>query len=338
MDSQTQRYARAGSLEGFRDFVLSYKCDPDAILTKAGINPAVLDSPEALINMPSYWRALNEASARTGVARFGLLLSQRQTLEKLGPVGYLMRHAPTLGESLDELIRFLKVHATGMNIYLEQHHHLAILSVQLTGLSGDSVVQHCELSVGLITKFFRTVISESWSPKTIYFEHSAPENLSDYQHIFRCPVHFGQALTAIEFPVTQLTTPLKSADAGLYQVLRDYLNRLDKEQGDNFVDQVIKVIHQQLEQGLPRIDEACALLNLTRHELQQKLKREGTNYQALLEEERIGVATYYLKDTELSLIEITSILGLSEPAVLTRLFKRKLGLTPSAWRTKNKKT
>ncbi len=66
--------------------------------------------------------------------------------------------------------------------------------------------------------------------------------------------------------------------------------------------------------------------------LQRRLARAGTSFEALCDDARRTAAETYLRDTTLSISEVTYLLGYSEPAAFHRAFKRWHGKTPLAFR------
>ena len=61
--------------------------------------------------------------------------------------------------------------------------------------------------------------------------------------------------------------------------------------------------------------------------VKRRLKDEGTSFNALREDVRRELATRYL-DADMSIAEISFLLGFSEPSAFFRAFKRWTGLTP----------
>ena len=58
------------------------------------------------------------------------------------------------------------------------------------------------------------------------------------------------------------------------------------------------------------------------------LRDEGTSFQAVREDVRRALAARYLED-DLSIAEISFLLGFSEPSAFFRAWKRWTGLTPA---------
>ncbi|MBS0474894.1 MAG: AraC family transcriptional regulator [Proteobacteria bacterium] len=323
---------RAGSMEGFRNLVFELGRDPAPMLLAAGIDPALLDQPDKLITTVSFRRALNIAALETGIARFGLVLSQRQTFEKLGAIGYLVRHAPNLAVSVNRLNRFLKTHDAGSLNGLEIDDDLALWTHNLTGVTDESAIQQTELSVSLGCRFVRSALGEEWCPDRVLFEHASPVDVEIYSRIFRCPVLFGQPLTALEFPAADLLRPLRSADPGLFEILERHVVEINSQIADDLASRVKAQMQRTIEDGPIRLDLVARQLGLSRHSLQSQLRSVGTSFQTLLDDVRFELARRYLRETRLPIAEVSAILGYAEPAVFTRAFSRRAGQTPRRWR------
>ncbi|MDE2436720.1 MAG: AraC family transcriptional regulator [Sphingomonadales bacterium] len=332
MSTPVEIMIRVGSLEGYRNLVFELGHDPVPLLVNAGIDPQVLDHPDRLIATTSYRMALNLAARATGEAHFGLMLSQRQTFEKLGAVGYLVRHAPNLSVSVDRLIRFFKTHDAGSMTRLEISDDTALWTHRLSGVCDESAIQQTELAMGLACRFVRSALAEQWNPERALFEHAAPRDTEIFRRAFRCTVEFDQAITALEFPASDLTLPLRSSDAGLFAILERYVEQIDAHITEDLPARVRAAIQQNIEAGPVRLEQIASLLELSRHGLQGQLRSAGTSFQAQLDDVRFELGRRYLRETRLAVAEIAAILGYAEPAVFTRAFARRAGVTPRRWR------
>lgn len=332
MELEQARWIRAGALEGYRDQLFLLGVDPDPVLKEAGIDAADLESHDTLIPLTHFVNALTLAAKASNTPAFSLLLSQRQSLDKLGAVAYMARQAPTLGAALGELRQFLRIHDSGVFIDRESDDGIAWITLRFSNAASFGGMQRVDLAMAFMLKFLRSMLGEGWRPLAMHFEHKKPSDLTYHQRIFRAPLCFDQPFNAIELPEEALWQPAKNSDETLFQILRSYVETRDREVGDDFIDQVRRVIYAGLQDGPPRLDDAAEALGLTRHVLRRRLKAMGTNFQDLQKAVRIELAQRYLLETDMSLIEISSTLSFSEPAVFTRTFQNATGLTPSKWR------
>ncbi|MDZ3832606.1 MAG: AraC family transcriptional regulator [Sphingopyxis sp.] len=323
---------RSGSMEGFRGLLLELGAEPSPILNRAGLDDETLNKPDRKIPTEAYRRALNLAADASRTRHFGLLLSQRQTFEKLGAVGYLVRHAPNLQISIDRLIAHFRTHDTGSMTRLERDGALALWKHGLAGVGNDPAIQQTELAIGLACKFVRSALGDTWHPDCVYFEHGAPADIAPYQAVFRCPVLFGQALTALEFPAADLDRPLRLSDAGLFAILEDHVARIGEGLGEDWTNRVRQTVRDNIEDGMIRIDDISRALGVKKHVLQRKLKAEGANFQSILDDMRFEIARRFLRETTLPIAQIAGILGYAESAVFTRAFARRAAMSPREWR------
>ncbi len=89
---------------------------------------------------------------------------------------------------------------------------------------------------------------------------------------------------------------------------------------------------EQLSSGPASQEFAVKVLQISLWTLQRHLRAEGTGYKELLEQTRRDLAARYVKESHLSVGEITFLLGFSEPANFARAFKRWHGNTPTGYR------
>ena len=333
--SSGKLHIRAGAFEGFRSLVSEYDIEPQFILGKAQLDELALKFPETQIPTDKYRRALNLAAKFTGEPHFGLLMSQRQSLHKFGAIGYLMLHASTIGQSISCLDRYLRIHDAGSKAHISIQDKTALWTDSLQMVGQESVIQHTELSLGLAVKIIRIIHSETWHPDAVYFEHAKPLNTQIFEKIFKCPVYFEQSTNALEFPERLLRTKLPSSDEGLYQIIHAHIEGIAKKKDDTLMSRVKQSILEKMEHGKPSLKAIARDFGLHPAQFQRRLKQEGTTFQHLLQDVRIGQACKYLGETDMPLATIAALLAYAEPAVFSRSFKRHVGMTPRDWRQQN---
>ena len=106
----------------------------------------------------------------------------------------------------------------------------------------------------------------------------------------------------------------------------------DTSEERDVVKAIRDAIRQRIAQGPPHIEEIAASCPLKARTLQRRLAEAGTTDRRIVDEVRFEAACRLLEDRGLSLAEIASVLGYSDPANFTRAFTRWSGTTPSAYR------
>jgi AraC-like DNA-binding protein len=98
------------------------------------------------------------------------------------------------------------------------------------------------------------------------------------------------------------------------------------------VMQVKTKLVDHLPSGAITEKDIADLLNMSLRSLQRKLEEKGYTYKQLLEETRRELAEQYIRNSRLSLGEITYMLGFSELSNFSRAFKRWTGKSPQHYR------
>jgi len=92
-------------------------------------------------------------------------------------------------------------------------------------------------------------------------------------------------------------------------------------------EKVIEQIVASLPRGRVCAEGTARELFMSRSTMQRKLKQEETTFKELLDEIRKKMALSYLEQN-LSITQITYLLGLSSPSVFGHSFKRWFGVSP----------
>lgn len=82
----------------------------------------------------------------------------------------------------------------------------------------------------------------------------------------------------------------------------------------------------------PTLEGVASQLHLSPRTLRRHLKEQGTNFQTIFNNVRKEMAIGLLKETRLSVEEISSQLNFSDTANFRNAFKRWTGMSPGAFR------
>ncbi len=186
----------------------------------------------------------------------------------------------------------------------------------------------------LIVRMSRLLAGEKLAPRQLTLRHADDSCAAQYQAWFRCPVHFSAAVDAVIFDETDLArslSPNQEVAGALARILRQEQTRLRRNEG--ITGQVHSLLVDALPAGRSDLKHLAESLALRPGELQERLRNAGTTYRAEVENARKGLATHYLQDKSLSLVEIAFLLGFSEQSAFSRACKRWFGKPPSALRS-----
>ena len=281
---------------------------------------------------------LRTAVRLTQDPELGLLAAVETTAGDYGGFEYAAGSSQTVGEALEFLTRnyFLIDEASILR------YRVAGGWVRVSVLQPDALV--CRAGVDftlamLYLAYLRWVGSEP-GEYDVWLPYPKPEDLSAYHSLFgpTAALHFGANECGVGFRERDLALPLKMSDANLHGLLARYVERrYASERADAcFVDTVRKRILEGLAEGQVGVARVASLMGVSRRTLARRLDREGTNFRQLLYDVRCACAVRYLLLETMSVEEVSSRLGYSEPAAFHRAFRSWFGESPSVFRARQR--
>ncbi len=110
----------------------------------------------------------------------------------------------------------------------------------------------------------------------------------------------------------------------------------DMENSAQIVEQVKKLISDNLSEGNLQRDELAAMVHISPGHLGRVFKKEtGMSISSYITKKRIAVAKQLLTKTSLSITRISERVGISYSSYFTKVFREQTGLTPQEYRQRN---
>ncbi|CAM3882861.1 AraC family transcriptional regulator [Smaragdicoccus niigatensis] len=326
-------FIRGTSLLGFRELVHDLGADPDRLLRTAHVPVEAVGDQDCFIGSRAVMAVLEAAASATKTPDFGRQLALRQGIEVLGPVGVAARTAATVGTALAAIEQYMSVYSGSVSVTIDPQATTrnALLEWRIVEQRVPPHAQSAELSIGLALRTLRLFAGAEFTLTEVQFRHQPLGPIRDYERYFDCPVSFGKPGHGLLFPRVLLSRPL-AADAAVHDVVREYLNTIARPAGASAVEPIRQLIRRTLPTGRLTRDLVAAHLALHPRTLQRHLEARGTSFDQLVDDVRRQEAERYLRDTDVPLGQIASIIGYTEQSALTRSSKRWFGQSPSAIR------
>jgi AraC-like DNA-binding protein len=160
-------------------------------------------------------------------------------------------------------------------------------------------------------------------------EFSDPE----YEQIFGCPVSYGADADRIHFNRVDTEQALPGSVPEVLDASDDIADRyLEALDAASVASQVRRQLIQMLPSGRVDQESVAKKLYRSRATLQRQLGAEGTNFRNILDSTRRNLAERYLREGELSQVEVAYLTGFADQSNFAKAFKRWSGLTPGAYR------
>jgi AraC-like DNA-binding protein len=323
---------RSAVLLRYREHAIGNGLDPEAMLARCGIPEQYLAQRDLFFSYEKFMRLLDASAAESGNPCFGAELGQLQGIEVLGPIAYLVRSSATVGDALQNLVRYFHLQTTGARIRVEVHGQTALLAYDILVRTQVAARQAVELAGSIGVRMMRLFLAERWEAREAVFQHQRLGDARRYRQIYGVTPRFNGEYNGVTFDPRLLASPISDADPALHELMASQVDAMSAAFRDELPARVQALIRSELPAGGLSVDDIASRLALSSRSLQRYLREEGTSYQELLDGVRRDVAEHYLRDSGLQLTQVAQLLAYRELSNFTRAFQRWHGVSPREWR------
>ena len=311
----------------------SYGIDPDPVFREMGINPAKLDDPNTRFNyvtIDNLWKRMAELS---GDQCMGLKAANFWHPSFYGALGYAWLTSSTLRTAMTRYQRYIRILTEGAELHLEDTDAGLKVVLDYHAIS-QQLPTRTDSFFSYTTEMCRANRGSAFNPVSVSLKHPAPDCASEFFAYFHCPVIFDADENSLTMSFEDADMKLAGSNPHLAllndQVMIQYLADLDKS---DTVSRVKAAMLEQLPSGNLTESSVAEALHISTRTLQRQLQEKNTSFKLILNEVRTELADKYIRNNQLSLTEISFLLGFSEMSSFSRAFKRWTGETPSQYRT-----
>lgn len=305
----------------------------DDVFSKAGLDPALLRDPAARFPYAGMTRLWNLAVETTGDPCFGLRAVRFWHPTTLHALGFAWFVSATLKEGFERIERYFRLVGTSGVARFERAGRDFRFFIEMAADAPAPAAAAIDATAAMLVGMCRASFAATFAPRYVWIAHPRSVCAEKMEAYFKAPVEYDAGQVGILIGEQEATAPLPTSSPELAhaneKVILDYLARLDRSR---VAPQLKARLVDALPSGTPEVEHLATTLNMSLRSLQRKLQEEGTSFNALLDETRRELATCYIDDRQLSISEISYLLGFSEPANFTRAFRRWTGKAPSTFR------
>lgn len=288
--------------------------------------------PELYFDFEQYKTILDFALRQTNNPEYGLDFGNQPQLG--GTIGMLSASCKNLKEAFIQGAKFLKIQ--GDFAELEFCDDSSFPKIVYTPISSWIIEnpQTVKLEVDAMFSFLNSIleINSNGNIKLykLNFTCRKPENIEKYTELFKIKPAFETEQNEMYFHANSLMIPMKAFNSETFQILTKYLESklIQLSNSEKLSDRIKKILHSSFQYQFPDIESVAERLNLTARTLQRKLSEEKTTFKDLLQETRFGIAKQLLIQNQLTVSEISYLLGYSDIGNFSRSFKKYVGESP----------
>ncbi len=312
----------------------SYGIDPLPLFRKVHIDPELMNDMSSRTNWTTQDALWQGVADSVNDPCFGLKVGDFWHPSHMHALGYAWLSSTTLHSAFKRLSRFSKI--VNPNIIVELSNSPDQLNIEVRSAS-DTISRdaswYADGDMSVLMAMCRANYGAKLNPVSIEFKHAEPTCAGDFFALFRCPVSFGAEHNRMRLSHKDTNKRLPGSNEMMSQIhdqeMIRYLAKLDD--GD-IVNKVKNVILEQLPDGRMSDTRVAETLFMSNRNLQRKLEAQNTTFKTILTQIRQELAIKYIKDPQLTLTEVSFMLGFSEMSAFSRAFKQWTGQSPKAQR------
>lgn len=333
----SEQLVRIGVLQNLDKVLQQFGLDTEAELAGLDITTSMLRDGDLLTHASNIGAVLEHCVEVTGCPDFSLRLAAAQDLSLVGVLGLFLQTASTLGEALQEVCQYNHVyHAQSATWRLQDLGNAATFDFSLDA-EGFSPLQHLlavDLSLAQGYRVIKTLTEGRVRLNQVRLRCDRTAEAQSYRRFFQAPIEFNAEADGLVLPAGSLDVPLAHPDAQLHEAVRRQIAPI-KTTGDggSLVHEIRTIIRSLLPTGDSSLERIAQCYACDKRTLQRYLREEAdTTYQTLLDDVRFDLVQQYLRDSNMSMTQLSYVAGFSDPSNFARAFRKRFSISPKEWR------
>ncbi|MBS0955846.1 helix-turn-helix domain-containing protein [Lactiplantibacillus plantarum] len=313
--------------EQFQCFMASLGVDLNSLLEAAGINKVVWQE-QLILSDVEYWQLMNE---------FDNQLTDEMILS-LGNITNINTFMPSFFAALaakngeQAIARMANYKSLAGPVHLEIVTKPDIVNIHILGNSLGVELPRFTIMTEqlLLISLLRVGTGKLIKPISVGSKYPYGDQIDAVMGIR--PQQLAD--NCIQFQVTDLQRAFISANNSMWAFLQPGLDqqKLAIEHNQSLLATVQALLLKKIPSGSFSIDEIATSLNLSKRTLQRHLSTLSTTFNDEVQIARRTLVVPLMKDQSLNLIEISYLLGYSDPESFSRAFKKWFHQSPSVYR------
>jgi len=315
-------------------------------LTRLGVDvPAVRrDVPDAFDEVlgnqqevhPDLVNILLDACARSsGDANVGLHLATAMTEDMLGPFGFVLLNAPTVGRLLELAHRYYPLLYRGCELTVSRRSDRIRITYASPCARAFSPRHLDEWTLGYFVRRIRSAVGPEWAPTRASMQYPRPQKPEEVYECFGSKLRFGgEGSSWFEVDEDVANVVFDHADDGVLDIVLKLGERRLEEvlRSPTFVSQARMHLTDLVREGKGSASALASRMLMSVSTLKRRLASEEMTYRTIHDDVIAAFAVKLLRETDLPVETIARRLGYTGSASFGRAFHRIRGVSPTQYR------
>ena len=309
--------------------------DPVTVLTHAQLPLDLFSRENSTLSAVEYFQLWHGLDKATGDQEVALLIGEYCSAESFDAPIFAALCCPNLNTAAKRLSEY-KPLIGPITLDVDVSNTLTKLTIgcAVKGLELPSLLGFCEAV--FFAKLARIATRDKICPVSVTVP-KLPEDVKSLEDFLGCEVKLGSEVV-ICFSAKDAQQPFLTCSGSMWDFFEEKLSQklADLTANTNTADRVRAVLIESLPSGNSSLDFVAQRLAMSRRTLQRKLTDEVESFQSILVQVREELAQHYLERSNISLAEISYLLGFKEPNSFIRAFNDWKGVSPSSYRSQTR--
>lgn len=274
------------------------------------------------------WLGIEDVAQGEEVA---LLLAKHMTAESFDAPIFASLCSENLNMALHRLQRY-KPLIGPMEIEIFANSSKTILNISCYGLTTVFPAGLALAEIAFFTQLTRLATRHHVCPIAIEVPE-LPANIEQYEAYFGCELQQGEKVS-VTFSGEDATRNFLTHNFTMWEFFEAKLNQklADLDKNASTTERIRAVLFEGLPSGRSSIEYVAEQLAMSKRSLQRRLTAEAESFQSVLQSVRTELADHYLQKSDLSLAEISFLLGFQESNSFIRAYSHWKGVSPGLYR------
>jgi AraC-like DNA-binding protein len=308
--------------------------DPSGILAELGVEDSVASDSET-VSVSDFFALVRAVDECHSDRAWHLEYAHRTADHFHGPLTFAMMSAPTIGEGLGAIGRYMSIRASYLRSGTSRTGR--DFSIELIESQDLGDIRHLllEITFRILHDYVAMIGDVNLAAATLSLTYPAGEDRAYYDKGFNCRVLFDQDANVLTMPAAWMAIPNPQHEQSTWTnaiaQCEVALSELDQEDA---VARTRSFINATMirEPASLCIDDAAKFMGMSTRTLIRRLGNDGTSFQELRDSARQDLALRLLRKPNLTVESIAAATGFSDAANFSRAFKRWFGASPRRYR------
>lgn len=264
----------------------------------------------------------------------GARIGATYQVSDLGVFGYAVASTQNLGHAMKLESKYYPLLGTLLKrdtTIKENLMYATMYNVQ--NIDMDSLSFYVALGNSARMHVARSIFGDDLSYTKMSFTFNDEANRHEYENIYGCPVEFNAPQNSWVIDQVLFDRARKDGNHADCTQYLPYCNELleNLKQKDSLVNEIQQIL-VSCAGDYPDIEMLASAFKVSSRTLRRQLAAIGTSYQKILNKVRCQLSIEYLTHTEISIEDISNLIGFSDVTNFRHAFKKWVGKTPSFYR------